>query len=107
MQSLLTESLRTFSQAARRLPHLNGDRPVSPSTLFRWSRDGLRAADGQRIKLECRRIGRTFVTSDEAVSRFLDALNGKPEIASPRSPAEVRAAHHRAAEALNKAGIGC
>jgi hypothetical protein len=34
------EDQLTLSQAARRLPKLRANRPVSPSTLWRWYRHG-------------------------------------------------------------------
>jgi hypothetical protein len=42
----LTETLRSFAEAARRLPALRRSKPVNPSTLWRWTTRGVRARDG-------------------------------------------------------------
>jgi hypothetical protein len=67
------EEILTLSQAAKRLPRLRDDRPVAPSTLWRWATAGLRG-----IRLETIRVGGATCTSREALGRFLDALNGRP-----------------------------
>ena len=69
----LSEECLTLSQAAKRLPHLRGDRPVAPSTVWRWAQSGVRG-----VKLETVRIGNTMCTSVEALSRFLAAINDQP-----------------------------
>jgi hypothetical protein len=70
----LSEELLTFSQAARRLPRLRNDRPVSPATIWRWGTVGLRG-----VKLETTKVGSVNCTSVEALRRFLARLNGQPE----------------------------
>ncbi|QDV44382.1 hypothetical protein Enr13x_42470 [Stieleria neptunia] len=63
---LLTEDILTMSQAAKELPN----RP-NVSTLWRWANRGLKGK-----KLETLRIGgRNTVTSRQALTRFLDAIN--------------------------------
>jgi hypothetical protein len=107
MIDLNDETPITFSQGARRLPHLNGDRPVSPSTLFRWATVGLMSADGSRVRLESRKFGKTHVTSVQALERFFAALNGdNNNVPSPRSPAARRKASSAAARKLNQLGVG-
>ena len=65
---LLNENIKTFTEAARTLPKVNGKRPHA-STLWRWARKGLSG-----VKLETRRIGSRFVTSSEALERFTKSL---------------------------------
>jgi hypothetical protein len=61
-----------LAQAAKLLPRYRRDRPVSPSTLFRWIHDGVRLKNGERLRLEAVRISGKFVTTQQALSRFLD-----------------------------------
>jgi hypothetical protein len=70
----LTETLRSFAEAARRLPALRGGKPVNPSTLWRWTTRGIRARDGVLVRLETIKLGGTWCTSDEALVRFFRAL---------------------------------
>ena len=54
-------------------PRPNG-KPVNPSTVWRWIRQGLEGVDGERIKLEVIYAGnRPFVTPD-AIEEFFQAL---------------------------------
>jgi hypothetical protein len=80
----------TFSKAARLIPPLRQDRPVSPATIWRWSSRGCRSVDGKSVKLESWKVGGRTVTSAEALGRFLDALNGggtnSPLPSSPNPP---------------------
>jgi hypothetical protein len=80
-----TEKLRSFAEAARRLPALRGGKPVNPSTVWRWTRRGVRARDGRIVRLEAIRVGGTCCTSDEALLRFFRALSAD----DPQSPTKV------------------
>jgi Protein of unknown function (DUF1580) len=68
---LKDEEVLTLSQAAEVLPSLRGGRPVHRSTLYRWISRGVRG-----IRLETLRLGRTLVTSQEALQRFAERLAG-------------------------------
>lgn len=72
---LLTETIRSFAEAARRLPALRGGRYVSPTTIWRWTKRGVRDRHGVRVRLETIKLGGTCCTSDEALVRFFHALN--------------------------------
>lgn len=65
---LATEQGMTFSESARWLGERHG-RKITPSTVWRWARVGVR---GQ--KLESRLLGGMFLTSIEALDRFSKAL---------------------------------
>jgi hypothetical protein len=65
------EHLLSLSKAARKLPRLRNDRPVSPSTLWRWATGGLRG-----VRLETIKVGGSTCTSAEALARFFIALSG-------------------------------
>ena len=71
----LTETLRSFAEAARRLPALRRSKPVNPSTLWRWTTRGVRARDGLLVRLEAIKVGGTCCTSDQALQRFFRALS--------------------------------
>jgi len=98
-----TETLRPLAEAARRLPPLRGNRPVSPATLWRWSARGLTARDGRAVRLETIRIGGTTCTSDQALSRFFHALSSADEPGGSGPPAAVSKAS--ADRILDAAGI--
>ncbi len=99
MPNLLTEKLITFTQAVRHnLPHLRADRPVSPSTLWRWASAGLKG-----IRLETVKIGGATCTSVEALERFFAALNNAPV---PEKPNQTKQEHEHAVEReLGERGI--
>jgi len=82
------ETPLSFSQAARRLSHLNNDgRPIHITSIWRWSRHGRKG-----VLLEWAKFGGRSVTTVEALSRFFAALSAttqnpvRPEAttASPR-----------------------
>ena len=75
----LTEKLRSFAEAASRLPALRGGKAVNPSTLWRWTKRGVRARNGVRVRLEAIKVGGTCRTSDEALLRFVRALSDNLE----------------------------
>jgi hypothetical protein len=85
----LTEKLRSFAEAARRLPALRGGKSVNPSTVWRWATRGVRARDGVLVRLESLKVGGTCCTSDEALLRFFRALSSDAAtscLALPSSP---------------------
>jgi hypothetical protein len=73
----LSEKLRSFAEAAQRLPALRGGKPVNPSTVWRWTTRGVRARTGILVRLEAIRVGGTCCTSDEALRRFFRALSAE------------------------------
>src|SRR4051794_41100940 len=101
---MLSEKLLSLAQAARRLPPLRADRPVSPATIWRWVAAGVRLSDGSTLRLEAVRIGGRWVTSVEAMARFAErqtaALRGEAQSSTPRTAAQQRRASERASKAL-------
>ena len=69
-----------LAEAARRLPRLRNNRPVSVSTLWRWALRGLRG-----VVLETALVGGVRVTSAAALRDFFARLDRRP--ASPRPTA--------------------
>jgi len=75
---LAHEELLTLAEAARALPRLRNERKVHVSTLYRWISRGVRG-----VRLEAVRLGRTLVTSREALQRFAERLNAAHEPPAP------------------------
>ena len=69
MIDLNTETLVTFTQLARRLPHRRNGRPTHVSTIHRWRLNGLKG-----VRLAAAKHGAIWVTSIEAYQRFVAAL---------------------------------
>jgi len=108
MINLSTEKLLSFAQAAKALPGHRGDGPCNPSTLWRWSKTGCRAADGRMVRLETVKLGGRSLTSEEALQRFAERLTGEqitPDELPIRTPSKRQAASERAAKKLEAAGI--
>src|SRR5436853_358752 len=91
-----SEPVFPLAKAAKRIPHLRADRPVAPSTLWRWATVGLRG-----IKLETTTIGGTTCTSDNALRQFFSALSGNTK--REGKPAEAEQRHVE--EELDREGI--
>lgn len=77
-----------LASAARRIG-------VSPTTLWRWARRGIRVADGTRVKLEYRRLGRRIVVDLAAIDRFSAALAAAD---TPPSESDTPSLAQRSAE---------
>ncbi|MFL5341873.1 MAG: DUF1580 domain-containing protein [Gemmataceae bacterium] len=107
---LLHESLLSLSRAAGRIPPYRGRR-TNPSTIFRWLTDGVKLSGGQTLKLEAIRLVGRWLTSAEALDRFLAAQNaacnpnGKAEAAPVRTPNQRRKASESASRELDRIGI--
>ena len=72
---LNSETLLTLTSASRRF---RLDRPVNPSTVWRWVKKGVRLPDGRRLKLEAIRLGGRWWTSLEAIERC--SKSGLPKV---------------------------
>jgi hypothetical protein len=95
MPRVLTEPRLSLSGVAKRVG-------VSFPTARRWRSHGVVIA-GVRVKLEATRLGGQWVTSVEAVERFVAATN--PEAAPPQqTPAARRKASADASKRLAAAG---
>ncbi len=107
MIDLASESSLSLYQAARLLPPGRGDRPVTISCILRWILHGSRGPSGEMVKLEAVRLGSRWVTSREALQRFVEALTPTqaPRAAAPQTPAKRRRSASRASGALDRIGI--
>jgi hypothetical protein len=108
LTSILSETTLSLSQAARIIPPYRLDRPVHPATLTRWILSGVRGPDGSRIRLEAIRRPSGWLTSREAVERFLTRLT--PDLDTepalrPETPGKRHRACEQAGRELEKLGI--
>src|SRR5438105_865260 len=107
MFDITTETTLSLANACALLPRgRNGSRPHL-STLIRWITSGVRTSDGARVCLEAVRLGSKWVTSREALVRFVEKLTPaltQPEerARTPRSPASRERASKRAERMLDK-----
>lgn len=81
--NISSEQLLTLAEAARVLPRLRGDRKVHVATLYRWISRGVGG-----VRLEAVKIGRTQVTSREALQRFAERLTTGAVVTSPANVAD-------------------
>lgn len=65
----LTQAARLVSQK-----YLGGREVVHASAIYRWARSGIKAATGERIRLEYLKVGRRWRTDEAAISRFFAAV---------------------------------
>jgi hypothetical protein len=117
--ALLSENLLSLREGALRFPGYRGKR-CNAQTLARWIMDGVKLSNGDVLKLEGFRLAGRWLTTAEAITRFLVAQNeawhadrtdaaesGGGARASPRPPRSAgrrRVASERAARQLEKAG---
>jgi hypothetical protein len=95
------------------LPLRRGGGRLNLSTLWRWALKGLRAKDGQLVKLRAIRVGETLCTSEQWLREFFDALTAHdPALATEvlpaptiRTPGQRRRASEKASRQLDKVGI--
>lgn len=73
MSTLESESLITCAEAAKVYAERTGRRPDA-STVWRHCMKGVQTTNGERLFLECLRVGRTVYTSRKAIQRFWQAL---------------------------------
>ncbi len=105
---VLAGSGLSLAQAARRFPSFRQNRPVHPSCVFRWIRQGVRLPDGRRVQLEAIRLAGRLLTSEQALARFLADQQDPPSghLLSPHTtPRRQRRAAERAQADLEKLGV--
>jgi hypothetical protein len=107
MADVLTEQVRTLSQAAKHPLLLNPDtgRPVDRTALFRWITDGKLTINGDVVKLEATKhpVGRRLVTSDQAIERFVARIRGTDPSEAPPTKHPRGGQLRRARRELSKA----
>jgi hypothetical protein len=99
---------RILSETTRRIEEVAQRHGQHFSTVYRWLFRGLPGPDGKRVRLEACRLGRKWLTSDEAVARFSAALT--PNLTAeapngPRSASKRQRSSERAGKQLESLGI--
>lgn len=69
----MSEGYLTLGQAAAHCPNGSGGR-LSPSTIWRWCRQGVKARGGGTVCLEHRRIGGRVFTTKPWLDAFFAAV---------------------------------
>ena len=89
-----------LTNAAKQFPPYRGTQPVNPSTIWRWITEGIKLASGRRLRLEAIRLGGRWLTSVQAVQRFMQAQT--PQFAD-EPPAPTPSAKKRRQSAASAA----
>ena len=97
--NLLDETTLTLLDAAKALPPLWNGKRVHVATLYRWMTYGVRG-----VRLESQYVGRTRVTSLEAIRRFSERVTAAGRPADAASPEAARRAASVDAE-LDRHGL--
>jgi hypothetical protein len=84
--------------AARILPSNRQNKSVTMSCLLRWVMDGVRLPSGERIQLEAARIAGKWVTTPQAIRRFVEAQSPKHSDTTPTPRNRTSRQRQRAAE---------
>ena len=104
--SLLDEDALTLSAAARRFPGHRDNSRMNPSAIWRWIVSGAKSLDGQIVKLQAYRAGSRWLTTAQALERFVAALgsNDAAPVPAPRSVAARNKASGAAGRRLAEMG---
>lgn len=99
------EQLLSLPQAARRFPPYRQGRPVSPVTIWRWISAGVKLPGGRRVKLGAVRVSGRWLTSVEAIERFIAAqtppvTDDTAPVPSPRTTTQRQRAAAKAGKEL-------
>lgn len=102
MVDIFTESTLTINEACHLLPRgRKGSKPHF-ATVYRWIVDGVKSADGTVVKLEAARIGAKWVTSKEALTRFVDRLGRSSSANTDETPTRRPSIRQKASERAEK-----
>jgi hypothetical protein len=97
-----------LTRLAKRVPSYRGDRPATLSRLLRWVLTGVNSPSGQRVRLEAAKLPGGWISTPQALARFIQRQTPRVDgelPPKPRSPAARRRANERAARELDAAGI--
>lgn len=95
---------RSLGQIAATLPPARRGKAVTSSCLTRWILNGVRTPDGGRVRLEAIRLAGRWVTTPQALERFLAAQQGRApapaQLVTGRASARRQRESERASEVL-------
>jgi hypothetical protein len=92
------EKLIGLSPAARLFPGHRDNAHLNASTVYRWVVKGTRTPDGGIVRLEAARVGSRWLTSAEAVARFVTATTAAATAPSTSPPPPIRSPGRRSRE---------
>lgn len=106
-------SIQLMSEKLKPLMDLDFYRPnLSYQSRFRYSRKGMRSADGKRfVRLEAVKVGARWLSSQAAVDRLIAAVNEptpkqtSPEATPSRTPSQRQAENERSRRVLDAEGV--
>jgi hypothetical protein len=109
MLTLTQETLIRLAEVRRRIPGRGRTGRLHFSTILRWVTRGVGTPAG-RVKLEAARIGNTWMTSEEALVRFVEATTAPyampaARVEQPAKSAARRRHDQRVEERLREFGI--
>ena len=84
MLSSDSEKLLTFGEVVKRLPKSRSGKSLHPNTLWRWAKKGLKAPNGELVRLEITKVGGRNCTSLAALNRFFEQLEEDETDVEPR-----------------------
>ena len=88
---------KTLSEICKGLPGSRGARQVNPATITRWICRGVKARDGERIRLHATRVGCKWTCTDEDLEQFFARLAADPATDSTSETSHAETARERAA----------
>jgi hypothetical protein len=97
MSKLIEENTRTVTEIAHQIKS-------DPATVNRWITRGIVLKNGQRLKLEACRVGGRWLTSTEALFRFIEAQNSGPPAETEPQPARTGKPRRSRMSAADQAG---
>jgi hypothetical protein len=106
--SILSESVLSLAQGARIVPSGRSSGRRSPTTIWRWIRQGALTPDGRRVYLQALKVGSQWVTSLQAMERFFQELTPRPDSTMPghvSTGAERTRRARQAADRCQQAGL--
>lgn len=104
------ETLIGLTVAGKLLPGHRANNHINSTTVWRWIRKGVRTASGTVVRLEAVRVGARWLTSREAVARFIAQLTaasceGTGSDASPVAAHPLTARNRHAAASAASAEL--
>ena len=97
-----------LSRACRRFPPHRLGKSVTLSCLVRWVTSGVRGPNGKRVRLEAARLAGKWITTPQAIVRFLEAQTPQFDDApapTPRATSRRQRESERAAAELERRGM--
>jgi ATP:corrinoid adenosyltransferase len=86
LSEIQTGSGISLSTTSKMFPNHRGKGTADPSTVFRWVTKGTKTMVGKFVKLEAVRVGGRWLTSKEAVVRFVAALTSAATPTASNNP---------------------